>query len=188
MAEFVRKTFPSETPALTSLGQVPAKTDIDETLKPTESLAGIRVPEVVRPPRHYRIHHIHEFLRADRCSSRRYVLQAVPNLLLSRLRWENVDGILAAPRTPPFHEVEADEIESLGHTRHVSLVAVESQVHPRGDRLQCGDNGLGTSAAYQNGIVGVAVQCRTQLLRVASPMPQLIEEVQVDVTVQWRDR
>ena len=70
----VRKAFPPETPAFTALGQVPAKTDIDEALKPTESLAGVRVPEVVRPPRHYRIDHLHEFLRADRCSSRRYVL------------------------------------------------------------------------------------------------------------------
>src|SRR5205823_12006225 len=157
----IRKTFPSKTSYLTSLGQVHAKTDIDETLKPTESLAGIRVPEVVRPPRHYRIHHIHEFLRADRCSSRRYVLQAVPNLLLGRLRQENVDGVLAAPRTPPFHEVEADEIESLGHTRHVSLVAVEGQVHPRVDSLPCGESGLGAFVAYQNGIVGVAVQRRT---------------------------
>src|SRR5215475_1811417 len=92
----VRKAFPPETPAFTALGQVPAKTDIDEALKPTESLAGVRVPEVVRPPRHYRIDHLHEFLRADRCSSRRDVLQAVPNLLLGRLRRENVDGVLAA--------------------------------------------------------------------------------------------
>src|SRR5215831_4662497 len=30
----VRKAFPSETPAFTSLGQVPAKTDVDETLQP----------------------------------------------------------------------------------------------------------------------------------------------------------
>src|SRR5215475_12278730 len=76
----VRKTFPSEPPAFTSLGQVPAKTDIHETLKPTKSLAGVRVSEIVRPPRHDRIHHLHEFLRADGCTPRRDVLQAVLNL------------------------------------------------------------------------------------------------------------
>src|SRR5919198_6671714 len=39
----VRKAFPSETPAFTALGQVPAKTDVDETLQPAEGLAGIGV-------------------------------------------------------------------------------------------------------------------------------------------------
>ena len=120
----VRKTFPSEPPAFTSLGQVPAKTDIHETLKPTKSLAGVRVSEIVRPPRHDRIHHRHEFLRADGCTSRRDVLQAVPNLLLSRLGWEHVDGVLPATGTFPLHEVEADEIESLGYACHVSLDSV----------------------------------------------------------------
>src|SRR5438128_5227983 len=71
----VRKAFPSETPAFTSLGQVSAKTDVDETLQPSERLAGVGVPEVVGPPRYHRIHHIHEFLRTDRRSSRRHVLQ-----------------------------------------------------------------------------------------------------------------
>src|SRR5262252_408666 len=41
----VRETFPPETPAFTSLGQVPAKTDMHETLKPTKSLAGVRMSE-----------------------------------------------------------------------------------------------------------------------------------------------
>src|SRR5215471_8229118 len=86
----VRKAFPSETPAFTSLGQVPAKTDVDEALKPSEGLAGVSVTEVVDPPRHHGIHHRHEFLRTDRRSSRRDILQAVPNFLLSRLGWEHV--------------------------------------------------------------------------------------------------
>src|ERR671930_2015326 len=46
----VRKAFPSETPAFASLGQVPAKADVNEALKPSEGLARIRVPEVVHPP------------------------------------------------------------------------------------------------------------------------------------------
>src|SRR5919198_3492214 len=43
----VRKAFPPETPAFASLGQVPAKADVDEALQPSERLAGIGVPEVV---------------------------------------------------------------------------------------------------------------------------------------------
>src|SRR4029453_6984070 len=51
----VWEAFPPKTPAFTSLGQVPAKTDIDEALKPSECLAGVRVPEVVHPPRPDRV-------------------------------------------------------------------------------------------------------------------------------------
>src|SRR5215475_9135173 len=57
----VRKAFPSEPPAFTSLGQVPAKTDIHETLQPTKSLAGVRMSEIIHPPRHDWIHHRHKF-------------------------------------------------------------------------------------------------------------------------------
>src|SRR5215467_6838151 len=49
----VRKALPSETPAFASLGQVPAKADIDEPLQPTKSLAGVGVTEVVDPPHHH---------------------------------------------------------------------------------------------------------------------------------------
>src|SRR5499425_587735 len=55
----VRETFPPETPAFPSLGQVPAKTDIHETLQPSEGLAGVGVTEGVAPPRPHRIHHRH---------------------------------------------------------------------------------------------------------------------------------
>src|SRR5215472_10559459 len=95
----VRKALPSETPAFASLGQVPAKTNVDEALKPSEGLAGVGMTEVVDPPHHHRIHHVHELLRTDGRSSRRHILQAVPNVLLSRLGWENVDGLLPAPGT-----------------------------------------------------------------------------------------
>ena len=158
----VWKAFPPKTPAFTSLGQVPAKADIDEALKPSECLAGVRVPEVVHPPRHDRIHHLHEFLRADRCPSRGEVLQPVPNLLLGGLCREEVDGVLAATGTFPFHEVEADEIESIGQSCHAGLVAVEGQLHPRGDRLEGREGRLRASAAHQDGVIGVAVQRCTQ--------------------------
>src|SRR5262249_29639552 len=77
----VRKAFPSETPACTSLGQVPATSDVDEALKPSERWAGVGVSEGVCPPRPHGMHHRHAFLRTDRRSSRRDILQAVPNFL-----------------------------------------------------------------------------------------------------------
>src|SRR5499426_3134412 len=183
----VRKAFPPETPAFTALGQVPAKTDVHETLKPAKSLAGVRVSEIVRPSRHDRIHHLHEFLRAYRCSSRREVLQAVPNLLLSRLGWKSVDGVLPATGTLAFHEVETDEIKPIDHPGHASLVAAQGQVHPLGDRFKGGASRLGASAAYQDGIISVAVQRGTKLRWVAATMPQLIEQVQVDIAIQRGD-
>src|SRR5262245_36799357 len=42
----VWEAFPPKTPAFTSLGQIPAKADVDEPLQPAECLAGVRVPEV----------------------------------------------------------------------------------------------------------------------------------------------
>ena len=121
----VWESFPPKTPALTSLGQIPAKADVDETLKPPECLAGVRVPEVVCPSQHNRIYHRHEFFRADRRSPRREVFQPVPNLLLGGLRRENVDGVLAATGAFPFHEVEADELKSIGQSCPTGLFAVE---------------------------------------------------------------
>ena len=46
----VRQALPSEPPACTSWGQVPAQAEIDEALQPAEGLAGVRVPDVVAPP------------------------------------------------------------------------------------------------------------------------------------------
>src|SRR5262249_38943096 len=141
----VRKAFPSETPAFASLGQVPAKTDVDKALEPSEGLAGVRVPEVVDPPRHDRIHHLHELLRTDWRSSRRHILQSVSNFLLGGLCWENVDGLLTAPGTSTFHKVEPDEIKPIGHPCHARLVAVDGQIHPLGDALKGGEDRLRAS-------------------------------------------
>src|SRR5262249_55929848 len=184
----VRKALPSETPAFTSLSQVPAKTDVDEALEPSERLAGVGVPEVVDPPRHYGIHHIHAFLRTDRRSSRRAILQAVPHFLLGGLGWEDVDGLLAAPGTLAFHKVEADEITPIGHACHARLGAVEGQIHPLGDAREGGKDRLRASATYQDGIIGVAVEGGTKLRRIVATMPQLIQQVQVNVAVQRRNR
>src|SRR5262245_56828924 len=103
----VRKTFPPDPPALTALGQGPAQTDMDDTLQPTKSLAGVRVSARARPPRHERMHHRHACLRAAGCTSRREVLQAVPHLRWCRLGWETGDGVLPTPGTLAFPEVEA---------------------------------------------------------------------------------
>jgi hypothetical protein len=175
----VREAFPPETPAFTALGQVPAKTDVDETLQPSERLAGVGMPEVVDPPRHHRVHQRHEFLRTDRRSSRRHILQSLPNGLLGGLCRENVDGVLPTPETLAFHEVKPEEIKALGHAGHARLVVVEGQVHPLGDRCECGTGRLGASAADQNGIISIAVQRGTKLRWVAATMPQMIEQVQI---------
>src|SRR4029453_17341773 len=73
----VWEAFPPKTPTFTSLGQVPAKTDIDKALQPTAGRAGIRVPAVVRPPQHDRVHHLHELFRANRRASRCEIFQPV---------------------------------------------------------------------------------------------------------------
>src|SRR6266581_8474554 len=56
----VRIALPPEPPAFTSLGEVATKANVDKALQPTEGLAGIRVAEVVDPPRQQRIDLRHE--------------------------------------------------------------------------------------------------------------------------------
>src|SRR5687767_944527 len=65
----VWEAFPPKTPALTALGQIPATSDIDEPLQSAECLAGVRVPEVIHPPRHNRIDQANKFLWTNRRSS-----------------------------------------------------------------------------------------------------------------------
>src|SRR6266404_3483048 len=81
----IRIALPPKPPAFASLGQVATKANVDEALQSSEGLAGIRVAEVVDPPRHQRIDLGHEFLRTDRRPSGGQVFQLVPNRLLGRL-------------------------------------------------------------------------------------------------------
>jgi hypothetical protein len=184
----VRTAFPAATPACASLGQVPAQAPVDDTLPPSEGLAGVGVTAGVDPPHHHRLHHLHALLRADRRSSRRPILQAVPHLLLGGLGGEPVDGLLAAPGTLAFHKVEPDDIEAIGHPCHARLVAVAGSIHPRGDALTDGEPRLRAAAAYQDGLLGGAVEGRTALCRRASTRPQVSHESQVHVTGQRRAR
>ena len=71
--------------------------------------------------------------------------------------------------------------------RDPGLVLVEGQVHPFGNRLKGLRGPVGIPAADQNRIIGVAMQRRPQLRRIPSAMPHLVEQVQVNVTVQRRD-
>ena len=96
------------------------KTDVDETLQPAESLAGVGMPEVVDPPQHHRIHHLHESFGLIGARLDGHVLQTVPNFLLGGLGWEHVDGLLTATGTAAFHKVKPNEIKPIGHPCHVS--------------------------------------------------------------------
>jgi hypothetical protein len=184
----VWEACPPKTPALPSLGQIPAKADIDEALQPSECLAGGCVSAVVSPPRHDRMHPLHACRWVDRCPSRGKGVQPVAPRLLGGRGREQVDGVLAAPGALPFHEVETDAVESVGQSCHAGLVTVERQLHPRGNRLAGRQGRLRASAAHQDGVIGVAVQCGPQLRRVASPVPQVIEQVSGDITVPRRAR
>src|SRR5262249_58593192 len=106
------------------------------------------------------------------------------NFLLGGLCRENVDGLLPAPGTSTFHKVEPDEITPIGHPCHARLVAVDGQIHPLGDALKGGEDRLRASAAHHDSVISIAVSGRTELCRVASAMPQLIPQVQVNVARQ----
>ena len=56
-----------------------------------------------------------------------------------------------------FHKVKPNEIKPIGHPCHACLVAVDGQIHPLGDALKGSEYRLRTSAADQDGVIGVAV-------------------------------
>ena len=184
----VRKAFPSEPPACTSLGQGPAKTDGDAALQPAKRLAGVGVSDGVCPPRPQGMHPRHACLRPERRSSRPAILQAVPHLLLRRRGWAHGEGLLPAPGTLALHTGDADDITPLGHACDARLGAVAGPIPPLGDPLASGEHRLRASAAYQEGLIGVAVEGRTALLRRASTLPQVIHKVQGNVAVHttWK--
>ena len=153
----VRNALPADPPAVTSRGHVPANADVDEALQPSEGLARIRVPDVVHPPRPQRMAHADAVLWTTRRSSRREVFPPAVTLLVSGLRWEARAGALPATGALPFHAVEAEAIEAIGHARHVGLVAVDGHIQPRGDRLPGGQDRLRASATSPPG--SVAPRC-----------------------------
>jgi hypothetical protein len=87
-----------------------------------------------------------------------------------------------------LHAVKTAAITPIGHAGHARLVAVQAQVHPLGDRVECGTSRLGAAAASRDGSLGIAGHGRTKLRRVASAMPQVIEEVQGDRAVHRGER
>ena len=86
-----------------------------------------------------------------------HVLQAVPNLLLGGLGWENVDGFLPLLGLLRFTKLKPMKSNPsvTRVTRVLSRLSVSSM--RLAIRLKGGEHRLRASAAYQDGIIGVAV-------------------------------
>ena len=86
--------------------------------------------------------------------------------------------------TPSLHKVEPEEVKPLGQLRDPRLVAIDDQVHPSAQSLQTPAAPARHCAADQDGIIGIAMQRGPERLGIPPPMPDLIQQVQVDVAIQ----
>ncbi len=101
---------------------------------------------------------------------------------------EHGEGLLAAPGTFALPHVDPEAINPLGQPGHAPLGAGEGHIPPCGAPLKGGAPRLRAAAAAQEGIIGVAGEGRTELRRIASPLPQVLHKVQGNGAVQRGDR
>ncbi len=189
----MRRVLPSEPTALTAPGQGASKADSDAALQGPQGLAGIGVAIGVDPPPPHVIPLRHKVRRRTRGAPFGNGLAAPPHAAWRRLTGKEVDGLLAAGRAASLHEVASEEVTALRPFRDACLVAIERPSPPsrqRGTRLQ---RLRGACATNADGIVGIALQRGTQLLRRAPLMPHLVSQGQGDRAVPrcqrrpWRD-
>jgi hypothetical protein len=100
----------------------------------------------------------------------------------------DVDRRFAAVGRASFHELKPDEVKPFGQLRDPGLFAVDRQSHPPRNPFECSKSLRCVFATNQNPIVRIAMQRGSQFLRVAPPMPYLIQQIEVDIAVERRDR
>jgi hypothetical protein len=164
----IRKSLPSEPPAFASKGQVTSKTNVDKSLQPPTCIAGIGVSIVIDPPAHRFINLGYKFIRCNWCSPLGKVFNPVTNAALRRFAGKNVDYILTRVGTATLYKGKPDKIKTLGQLRNTRLFSIELQSHSPGNGLERLKRWIGTFAANQNGIIGIAVKTGSKLLRVAA--------------------
>ena len=89
--------------------------------------------------------------------------------------------------TPSPHKVEPEIVKPLGHFCDPRLGAVDDEVHTRHNRFERVQRLLGIAPADQDGIIGIAMQRGSERGRIPPAVPDLIQEVQVDVAIQRRN-
>ena len=179
----IRVLPPPEASTFTTKVQEPAKACVDESLQAAKCLACIGVAKVVYPSPHRLIHLLNKLCGRHRCPPLGKVLNPPTDIALRDLAGKNVDVPLAGFGRATLHELEPDEVKPFGQLRDPSLFAIDRQPHSRCDRGKRLKRLFSALAAYQNRIVGIAVQRSSQFLRVAALMPHLIQQVEIDVAV-----
>ena len=83
--------------------------------------------------------------------------------------------------------MEPESVKPLGHLRDPRLGAVDEEVHTRHHRFERVPRRLGIAPTDQDGIIGLALPRGPERGRIPPAVPELIEQVEVDVAIQRRD-
>src|SRR5215470_9064289 len=87
-----------------------------------------------------------------------------------------------------FHKLRPDEVKPFGQLRNPSFVAIDGQIHSLCDRLERLKSLGSAPSTYENRIIGIPMQRGSQFLRITPLVPHLVQQVQVDVAVERRNR
>src|SRR5665213_3184691 len=184
----IRVFLPPEASTFTTKVQEPAKANVDESLQATKCLACVGVAVVIYPTAHRLIHLLNKLHRRNCRPPLGEVLNPPSDIALCHLTGKDVDARLATLGRATLHELEPDEVKPFGQLRNPGLFAIDRQSHSRGNRGKCLKRLFGALAAYQDRVIGIAVQRSSQFLRVTALMPHLIQQVEIDIAVQRRNR
>jgi hypothetical protein len=180
--------LPPKASAFTAIVQIPAKASVDESLQAPKSVTRIGVAIVARPSPHRLIHLLDKLRGLDRCPPLGEAFDPSSDVALGGLAGMDVDAEFAAVGGASFHELKPDEVKPFGQLRNPGLFAIDRQPHSQRNPLQRLKSLRCIFATNQNPIIRIAMERGSQFLRVASPMPYLIQQVEVDIAVKRRDR
>jgi len=99
----------------------------------------------------------------------------------------DVDAQFAAVGGASFHEFKPDEAKPFGQLRNPGFLAIDRQPHSQRNSRKRLKSLRCILATNQNSIIRIAMERGPQFLRVASPMPYLIQQIEVDIAVERRD-
>src|SRR5215470_9181279 len=184
----IRVFLPPQASALTAIVQVTAKASVDESLQAPESVAGIGVTIVVHPSPHRLIHLLHKLRGLLGGPPLGEAFDPSSDVALGGLTGMDVDAEFAAVGGASFHELKPDEVKPFGQLRNPGFIAIDCQSHSHRNPLKRLKSLRCIFATDQNPIVRIAMQRGPQFLWVAPPMPYLVQQVEVDIAVERRNR
>ena len=180
----VRGLLPPEPPAFPSIGKIPPQARVDEALEGAKGRARIGVSIIIHPPFDGLVALPHKRIGRHRGAPLGDGLDPSTDTALPGLARENSDVPFPAGRTPSSHKVAPERVKPLGPLGDARLGAVDEEVHTRHNRFERVQRLLGLAPTDQDGSIGIAMQRGPERGRRPPAVPDLSQEVQVDMAIQ----